>query len=359
MVSVAFTGTAFIRILIQEIKSMNTRSTFTTLLCCLALVAGISSTRAEESSAKPQEAEAYVHELKVEKKTFEDKLVQEVKPRLDAIRETFRESLLEMEGNLLALRRDPNDEARKEAYEQSLNKALADSQQVLQAFSEVEPQAMKAFGQFAGSLETAIEKSGEGLAQAKQDQREYAERKVRLTAALEKLAQQHETVLTSTSTSLDPELALDVRLMAADLDIATQYETLSQVDLEYSKTLLEELKQQKAELTQLKQNFAVNVHKADGMQLVLGKISEIKAKGESIRKLNLRLQTLANAMPSIGKDLAKMDGLFHTFVNHDPILQPSGRKQTVKSQVTAGNEIEILKRFLPQSKELANANATP
>lgn len=331
---------------------------FKTLLCCVVLVTSIPSTHAEESSAKPQEAEAYVAELNVEKETFEDNMVQNVKPRLDAIRETFRESLLEMESHLLALRRDPNDEQRKEAYEQSLNKALADSQQVLQAFSEVEPQAMKAFQQFAGSLETAVEKAQEGLAQAKLDQRDYAERKVRLTAALEKLAQQHETVLTSTSTSLDPELALDVRLMAADLDIAIQYETLSQVDLDYSKTLLDELKQQKAELIQLKQNFAVNVHKADGMQLVLGKISEIKAKGESIRKLNLRLQALASAMPSIGKDLAKMDGLFHTFVSHDPILQPSSRKQVVKSQVTAGNEIEILKKFLPQStrKELAHVN---
>jgi len=161
--------------------------------------------------------------------------------------------------------------------------------------------------------------------------------------------------LTSTTTNLDPELALDIRLMAADLDFATQYETLSNVDLEYSKTLLEELKLQKAELNQLQANFSVNVHKADGMQLVLGKISEIKAKGESIRKLNLRLQTLAKSMPSIGKDLAKMEELFHTFLNHDPTLQPSSRKQITKRQLAAGKEIEILKRFLPQSKkELAN-----
>tara|TARA_R110002111_G_scaffold260867_1_gene332915 strand:- start:23587 stop:24594 length:1008 start_codon:yes stop_codon:yes gene_type:complete len=327
------------------------KSILRTLVSCVVLGTCTLSLRAEEPTETQTEVEAYVRELNVKKENFEEAMESQVSPRLDAIRETFRESLQEMESHLLALRRDPNDEARKEAYEQSLNKALTNSQQVLEEFSAIEPQAMKAFNQFSRSVETAIGKAEAGLAKSNQDLREYAERKVRLTAALEKLAAQHEQILTSASPRLDPDLALDVKLTATDLDVATQYEMLSKVDLDYSKTLLKELKQQKSELSQIQQNLRVSVHKADGMQLILRKISDIKAKGNSVRTLNLRLHAIAKSMPDIGTDLKRMEGLFQTFVNHDPILHPSSRKNIVARQVTAGNEIEILKRFLPQSKK--------
>jgi disulfide oxidoreductase YuzD len=304
-----------LKFMIQKVKPMNKRRIIQTFLCCLVLVAGDSFVHTEEASAQPQEAEEYIYELY----TLENNLVEEVKPRLDAIRKTFQESRLEIESHLLALRRDFDDEKRIEAYKSSLNQAKINFQQVLQKFSDIEPQMMKGFQQWASSLEPAVGELKEDLSKAKQDQRKYAERKVRLKAILENLAQQHATVLTSTSISLDPDLALNVRLIAADLDIATQYETLSQLDFKFLKTMLDELKQQKAMLPQLKHNFSVNVHKANGKQLALGKLSEIKSNRESIHKLLLRGLHLLNVMSSFENDLGEMVCLFNSFLNHDRI----------------------------------------
>ena len=259
--------------------------------------------------------------------------------------EQFRGSILELEEHLVFLREKPDDPVRQANYEEALSRALTEASDQLAAFQNLQPQVLKAVNGLRATIEEAQEECRQSGLKA---ERQLAERSQSVTAIedrLRTLAAKYSVEL-SDDTPLPPDVALNVRLLEADLLNAREACRLAGITSNEMQQRVAELGTDSQKLLQLRDDLTVNFRRAGGQRWLLANIAEIKQSRASHRQFRSKVNVLLSQLPKLAPTLSENEVriLFEGSALPDhPVTPPSGADAPRST-----DEREFLKRYIPQ-----------
>lgn len=220
----------------------------------LATGEGLQAQSPEGESGQP--FDVHLRNLESKKTDFEKLVMEELNPQRSEIRETFKKTIHDLDDHLVALRKDPNDEARKAAYEETLSLAITQAMGFLGDYQQLEGRTMSRIGQMSDALRDAREACLNQEKASQKEVAEYQERSVAVRQKLEELARNFADVIQRDGT-LPPDVELDVRLLEADLTVAEQTAAFAEIAQQDMRLTANDLHSQMAELTELKGSLKV------------------------------------------------------------------------------------------------------
>jgi hypothetical protein len=264
----------------------------------------------------------------------------------------FKESVLELHEHLIFLREKPDDPVRQANYEEALSKALTRASEHLADFQNLQPQVLKAVN---GLRETIVSAQEECRRSQQKSEQQLAERSQSVKAIedrLKTLAAQYSAQL-SGNTPLPPDVALNVRLLEADLRNAQHGCRLAELMSSDMQQRIAELGSDNQRLLQLRDDLTVSFRKAGGQRWLLAEVAEIKRSRTSQRKFKSQINAILQQLPRLNPNI-DMDDMIKVLEgsglpNH-PVTPPSA-----PDAAPSTSEHEILKHYLPSH----SATTTP
>lgn len=303
-----------------------------------------------------QQFDVYLRDLEAKRTDFEKLVMEELNPQRSEIRESFKMTIGKLDDHLVALRQNPNDEQAKAAYEEKLSLAITQAMGLLGDYQNLEERTIGHIDRMSKALKDARQACIDQQKVSSNEVIECAKRQEAVELQLKALAEKYADLIANDE-PLPADIDLEVRLLETDLNVAQQTTAFAEVAQQDMEMTAEDLKLQMAELTELKGSLKISFRKAQGQNVLLGRVASIKERRLSGMQMRKRVQAFGKVIPDLKKDLEDVDGLFTRFLKHDQPSKASGGDKEIKTVPRQG--LAILRGYLKpanQNKEKTHEN---
>ncbi len=181
-----------------------------------------------------------------------------------------------------------------------------------------------------------------------------------IEAKLADLADKYRTMLTSSQPKLPREVDLQIRTLEVDLAVAKQNAQFAELAVHDFENVQSEIEHQTEELDDLRASLEVTFIQAEGQQVLLGKIGELRSRRAQAQRLGTNIAQMGPLVAQATQQNEKVNELIQKFLDHDFRPRADGTRKA-KSIATRGGDasgVAILKKYLKTSNETAVTNVS-